>query len=36
MMAMCYHLLLWCCCNKEGDGSLLPLPSSLVLFKRRR
>jgi hypothetical protein len=32
-MVMCCCLLLWCCCSEKGDGSLLPLPSSLVVFK---
>jgi hypothetical protein len=31
-MAMCWHIRLWCCSNEEGDGSLLPLPSSLVVL----
>ncbi len=34
MMAMCYRFLLWCCCNEECDGNLLPAPSSLVVLKR--
>jgi hypothetical protein len=35
-MAMCHHIFLWCYCSEEGDGNLLPSPSSLVVFKRRR
>jgi hypothetical protein len=23
---MCSHLLLWCCCNKEGEGNKLLWP----------
>jgi hypothetical protein len=32
-MAMRYRFLLWCCSIEEGDGSLLPPPSSLVVLR---
>ncbi len=35
-MAMCHHLFMWWCCNEKGDGSLLPSPFSMVVFKWKR
>jgi hypothetical protein len=32
-MAMCCRIFLWCYYNKEGNGNLLPFPSSLCLKK---
>jgi len=32
-MAMCHRLFLQCCYNEEGDGNLLPSPSSLVVLR---
>jgi hypothetical protein len=34
-VAMCWHLLMWCCWNKKGDGNKLLSPS-LCLRRRRR
>jgi hypothetical protein len=36
MMAICHRLHIYCYYNKQSDGSLLPSPSSLVVFKWRK